>query len=276
MFVEISGTFWDLPGQVLRTITGRAPPTPLLRGLHDTAEAAFSARPRGSCGPVSSRTRSSRRPASSKRPASRSTTTSSMASAAATGRPVLGQPADAGLRSRHGARSEHDASWCSPTSSPATRRPACRPARWCASRRPDSSDARRTVGVPQHRSIISAGRREGPASGRGDSRLRVALGLVDLGIIEKRKNPMQRKVIVHPCGPPLELTDTPARWAILVLLIGGLAGCATAPSSRSGGPPASYMGVFTGEFVDGRPLYRFPTVEVVGSRRRATDHQTGL
>jgi Xaa-Pro aminopeptidase len=41
MFVEISGTFWDSPGQVLRTITVGAPPTPLYRRLHDTAEAAF-------------------------------------------------------------------------------------------------------------------------------------------------------------------------------------------------------------------------------------------
>ena len=42
MFVEISGTFWDSPGQVLRTITVGAPPTPLYQGLHDTAEAAFA------------------------------------------------------------------------------------------------------------------------------------------------------------------------------------------------------------------------------------------
>jgi Xaa-Pro dipeptidase len=41
IFAEISGTFWDSPGQVLRTITVGAPPTPLYRGLHDTAEAAF-------------------------------------------------------------------------------------------------------------------------------------------------------------------------------------------------------------------------------------------
>jgi Xaa-Pro dipeptidase len=41
MFVEISGTFWDSPGQVLRTITVGAPPTPLYHRLHDTAEAAF-------------------------------------------------------------------------------------------------------------------------------------------------------------------------------------------------------------------------------------------
>jgi Xaa-Pro dipeptidase len=43
MFVEISGTFWDSPGQVLRTITVGAPPTPLYQKLHDTAEAAYHA-----------------------------------------------------------------------------------------------------------------------------------------------------------------------------------------------------------------------------------------
>lgn len=43
MFVEISGTFWDSPGQVLRTIAVGATPTPLYRRLHDTAEASFDA-----------------------------------------------------------------------------------------------------------------------------------------------------------------------------------------------------------------------------------------
>jgi Xaa-Pro aminopeptidase len=43
MFVEISGSFWDSPGQVLRTITVGAPAAPLHQTLHDTAEAAFHA-----------------------------------------------------------------------------------------------------------------------------------------------------------------------------------------------------------------------------------------
>ena len=42
MFVEFSGTFWDYPGQVLRTIAVGAEPTPLFRKLYDTAEAAFN------------------------------------------------------------------------------------------------------------------------------------------------------------------------------------------------------------------------------------------
>ena len=32
---------------------------------------------------------------------------------------------------------------------------------------------------------------------------------------------------------------------------------------------APYVGVFTGEFVDGKPLYRLPTIEVFGSRKSA-------
>ena len=56
--------------------------------------------------------------------------------------------------------------------------------------------------------------------------------------------------------------------AALMLMIAGLAGCAgLAPNA--GLPPANaapYVGVFTGEFVDGMPLYRFPAIEIVGSR----------
>ncbi len=43
MFIEFSGTFWDYPGQVLRTIAVGAEPTPLFQKLYDTAEAAFNA-----------------------------------------------------------------------------------------------------------------------------------------------------------------------------------------------------------------------------------------
>ena len=43
LFVEFSGTFWDYPGQVLRTISVGAEPTPLFRELYLTAEAAFDA-----------------------------------------------------------------------------------------------------------------------------------------------------------------------------------------------------------------------------------------
>ena len=49
--------------------------------------------------------------------------------------------------------------------------------------------------------------------------------------------------------------------AAAVLLVIGLAGCAS-----TGAPKADYVGFFTGEYVDGRPLYRFPTIEVVATR----------
>lgn len=40
---EITAQFFDYPGQILRTFTVAAEPTPLFRRLHDTAEAAFDA-----------------------------------------------------------------------------------------------------------------------------------------------------------------------------------------------------------------------------------------
>jgi Xaa-Pro dipeptidase len=43
MFVEITASFWDSPGQVLRTFAVGAEPTPLFRELYDVAEAAFRA-----------------------------------------------------------------------------------------------------------------------------------------------------------------------------------------------------------------------------------------
>jgi Xaa-Pro dipeptidase len=43
VFCELSGTFWDYSGQVLRTFSVGAEPTPLYRALHETAEAAFDA-----------------------------------------------------------------------------------------------------------------------------------------------------------------------------------------------------------------------------------------
>ena len=54
MFVEITASFWDSPGQVLRTFAVGAEPTPLFRELYDVAEAAFRAvtgvlRAGGSC-----------------------------------------------------------------------------------------------------------------------------------------------------------------------------------------------------------------------------------
>jgi Xaa-Pro dipeptidase len=43
VFCELSGSFWDYSGQVLRTFGVGTDPTPLYRDLHATAEAAFDA-----------------------------------------------------------------------------------------------------------------------------------------------------------------------------------------------------------------------------------------
>lgn len=43
LVTEISAAFWDYPGQVLRTFTVAADPTPLYRDLHQVAQAAFEA-----------------------------------------------------------------------------------------------------------------------------------------------------------------------------------------------------------------------------------------
>ncbi len=43
IFTEISAAFWDYSGQVLRSFTVEAEPTPLYRDLHKTADAAFDA-----------------------------------------------------------------------------------------------------------------------------------------------------------------------------------------------------------------------------------------
>jgi Xaa-Pro dipeptidase len=43
VFAEISAAFWDHPGQVLRSFTIDAEPTPLYRDLHAAADAAFEA-----------------------------------------------------------------------------------------------------------------------------------------------------------------------------------------------------------------------------------------
>ena len=53
------------------------------------------------------------------------------------------------------------------------------------------------------------------------------------------------------------MTSKIAAAAIVVL---ALAGCAEL-SSR-----LTYVGEFTGEYVDGKPLYRLPSIEVVGYR----------
>ena len=57
------------------------------------------------------------------------------------------------------------------------------------------------------------------------------------------------------------LTRVWARLTIVAFAL-GIVGCASAPTTTT-----AYVGEFTGEFVDGVPLYRFPAIEVVGTRR---------
>ena len=61
--------------------------------------------------------------------------------------------------------------------------------------------------------------------------------------------------------------------AVATLLVLGLAGCAADLGGRSGNSAGNSgdengpnVGVFTGEYVDGKPLYRFPAIYIVGLR----------
>jgi len=58
--------------------------------------------------------------------------------------------------------------------------------------------------------------------------------------------------------------------AVAMAVAIALAGCAAGPGGPAAGV-APYVGVFTGEYVDGKPLYRFPSIHVVGSRSSPGD-----
>ncbi|HEX6945442.1 MAG TPA: hypothetical protein VF196_04550 [Casimicrobiaceae bacterium] len=68
------------------------------------------------------------------------------------------------------------------------------------------------------------------------------------------------------------MVRTAARWrfaaAAAAALVLALGGCAA--GVRDAGEDGSYVGRFTGEYVDGKPLYRLPTLYVVG--HRGADH----
>ena len=68
-----------------------------------------------------------------------------------------------------------------------------------------------------------------------------------------------------PSNGTLPILLRPRRVALTLLLL-ALAGCATTPAGTASAP---YVGRFTGQFVDGLPLFRFPSIEVAGSRRSA-------
>jgi hypothetical protein len=57
--------------------------------------------------------------------------------------------------------------------------------------------------------------------------------------------------------------------ALATVLFLGLAGCVAEVGPKPSSLPLEatpYAGVFTGEFVDGKPLYRLPPILVIGSR----------
>jgi hypothetical protein len=101
-------------------------------------------------------------------------------------------------------------------------------------------------------------------------------------IIDRKNDRYTETVINEDTGEVVRQIDEPlsqhkgrgsaksGMWiAVATILILGLAGCAAELSSkpsRSASEAAPYVGVFTGEFVDGKPLYRFPAILVVGSR----------
>ena len=53
-----------------------------------------------------------------------------------------------------------------------------------------------------------------------------------------------------------------AAAVIATSLLVVLTGCATTGRVAE----SAYVGVFTGQYVDGKPLYRFPPIHVIGSR----------
>lgn len=61
--------------------------------------------------------------------------------------------------------------------------------------------------------------------------------------------------------------------AIASVLVLGLAGCAAELNGTRARLPEGvpYVGVFSGTYVDGKPLYRFPAIYVVGSRSSVGD-----
>lgn len=74
---------------------------------------------------------------------------------------------------------------------------------------------------------------------------------------------------MSPSPPRFEIA---ALWiTVATALVLGLAGCAAKLGPTPSSPPleaAPYVGVFTGEYVDGKPLYRFPPILVIGKRIR--------
>jgi len=69
----------------------------------------------------------------------------------------------------------------------------------------------------------------------------------------------------------------PGRLRLRTIAVAATAAVALAACAAPGRPPGddAYVGVFTGEYVDGVPLYRLPPVEVVGFRGRGLRSDDG-
>jgi hypothetical protein len=83
-------------------------------------------------------------------------------------------------------------------------------------------------------------------------------------------NPSLNRTPAGGLSPARRSPEIAAIWvAVATALVLGLAGCAAEPGPKPSSSPleaAPYVGVFTGEFVDGKPLYRLPSILVIGSR----------
>jgi len=64
--------------------------------------------------------------------------------------------------------------------------------------------------------------------------------------------------------PGIACAGRAAYLSIALAVAAGLSGCASVGHSSADRP--SYVGVFTGSFIDGLPLYRLPSITVVGRR----------
>jgi len=88
-----------------------------------------------------------------------------------------------------------------------------------------------------------------------------------LGLLIETRSELHSKMSLCRATRPRLLTalGTPVVLAIMVAL--GLAGCAADLRGSSAHPPTDdNIGVFTGEYVEGVPVYRFPSILVIGSR----------
>jgi hypothetical protein len=93
--------------------------------------------------------------------------------------------------------------------------------------------------------------------------------------LQRKSLRLDEEVSMQPNATQVDVRAAEITWiAIATLLVLGLTGCAAVDLKGRPSMPAedtSYAGVFTGEYIDGKPLYRFPPILVVGSRASLGD-----